>query len=1031
MFSRRGFERPYGNLGASQYESRVLQAPRIANPDPVTEIPMQLRIPLFAPCDTDTEGISTWKSISYNILNTASTAGTEDGSSTLSYNPGLIYDNKSPFDKGLYTQPNNTYITLTTDTSNPLLASLVMLGDMYAYWSISPVIDMDVSFLTAEQTACVLWSASARGWRTSFITGQAITGQADAYGVMDAGNSVARADFSRIKDRCNRTVFSELSCHSNTQSTGAQTDSATCKAHNMDEDGPSFYFSIQGLKNSEITTKTSEPIGYINMYFKVKFWKYIPGVATTNYITWRDNGYAVSESGETGDSVGAANNSELGTDTSEDSNVEAPTLSYTRPTGKGVMSVRKGPMYARRPKEKIWHSSNIWKCALTKAYNAIPESVRSFKGAANSSSTDIVFGSGDGDCRFGSKSDTYITHIKGWLGGGYNYNGDRVKAYDQNNTNVFTSDTESDSWGCATPPTCSMLETDISVSSTSTGIVTGFNSAFKVPDDNLACITGNSNTSYTQLASSSHTAAVYMPFVTTSGFTDSSSNLRPTWYFSHDIIFPNTAVQKGEQSIAMGVDTGDDVDTSVGTEDCDTADDSEECVRSIPIAILNSVPVAVPDFIRQSKDVNFIRHYIKSARREKVGSFLSFLGKVAKAAVKTVASVLDEEPCGLNGVGAKALYSVSSGNSSSSTSAVRSSNGKGQQKQKQQPRVGDSSTGSRYIEQQTATFSGSGSSTTVACSGVVTQSATNPASVTSASSGITTLITENFPHWRAAKFKVTQPTSAPGQFAKFSVKFNFAADATLFCSNLCGVYVDATNSGKFCWQANGSSISTVTMQQARPNVICCVYPVIIASLLPPTDANHVKYSVILNSPKDSYMELSPVSSDYVTNDQLTYLKLSGTEAGASAAYVPVQTTALNVSTYFEQDQTLALPDKLPNSSGTLQTVEKGTKVFFDCVLHIELRSDLPFSTAMQQASSYGSETNNYKWQYMNSAGSVTDVAPSTLQGAGYLVGICTGNDNILYADGSTATSELTKCFSVTNFSFSYQFSKPLDDIKTS
>ena len=90
------------------------------------------------------------------------------------------------------------------------------------------------------------------------------------------------------------------------------------------------------------------------------------------------------------------------------------------------------------------------------------------------------------------------------------------------------------------------------------------------------------------------------------------------------------------------------------------------------LLVLNSLPVEVPDFVKQTKDTAFIKHYVKSAREEKVSSFLSVIGKIASTAVKVVKAVVSEEN-GANDVAAKCIYSVSSGNSSSSTSSIENS----------------------------------------------------------------------------------------------------------------------------------------------------------------------------------------------------------------------------------------------------------------------------------------------------------------------------------------------------------------------
>lgn len=992
--------RDHANLGA-QFGAFATNDIPINRDKPTQNLPLQLKIPIFPPAATQSD----WDLLSMNV---SAAVGPSGEISTLQYSPGKVYDNKGPLDKDTFTENNSTYITITTDTSNPLLNTLVMLGDQYANWSIDPRMKLGVQFMNVNASCAVEWSATAKGWRNTLVTGQGIVGQADLYGTLSAEDPSTCIDFSRV----NPYAFKQMSCHSVAQSTGAQVAEATRCAHNEREDGPMFYFVLSGLKMTYIEYPKNKPIGYIILDMNIRFWGWTPSIALNNYLAWKDSGYSVSGSTPEPDTkthTGFSVNQKYAYGTMKETAVEGQRILLKQQPG--VKCARNAQVSFRLPKEKIWYESGAVKHALKKALEDLPPALR--KSASNIVSSHSIFGSMDGDPDFAVSSDKYVEHVKSaYTTEGGPTNMDVVMAYAADGNEVFS--VAGGDYGCATPPACgsgSILGNITVDSSVTEKNVTGFSSAFIPNDSNAMCIV---NAKGEVVADSTDTVVGYMPFILKDGSFDPDdpevTNLRPSFYFTHVYTVPSQGVSRDSETLIGGVDVG----SKVVAADAVVAPCSHPS-DEIPDAVLNSILVDLPEAVKNSSDKAFVKQYIEAARKEKCRSLGINWGGIVSGFANVATSFFSKE----KGKGVGAPYGRTNVLANAPGGANRLKAGKNA--------LRDSEDDNNFMGEEDGLHDTlpSGEVIDTKNSFIRVRSTQGLASVKEDASEVTFLVNGIFKNWLAARYVVNKDNADEGQYARCSIKFSFAADGTVFMTNMCGVakVSDGATDGKFVWQEFSGNASLPLIQASIPHVVCSVYPVILASSLPPSDERCYMYSVIINSPQDSYMEVSPINIDATDKTQQVFLQVTDTASG-SKVNIPVTSCPFDTSTYFEQDQLVPIPASLPdpNNNGALKAVGLGDKIYLYCALYTQVRSDIPYAVAKEQ---YSSST-SYEVKYWNGASTQTMTPISYFKG-GYLVGISVGNNGVLYSDGTLDTSQkLTETFSVNDFSFNYEVCTPVN-----
>ena len=941
----------------------------------------------------------------------------------LEYTYGKIYDTKSPYNIDTITDKGVQYITLTPDTTNPLLAALLPTWVQYGYYSIDPTITIKVEYSDSSHAPVITWAATSRGWNGAFPSLDMIMGQSGLMGQLSITNPSITVN---LRDR-----FDNLSNIFTRQATDGPNDREKKETWDINSDGPSFIFKPQYGVNSD-TDNGNSVVARVHVFFNLTLREpSINGKMTAAFPKWFRAGMPINDGDDTTTNKVFPGNASYGypesTSSNTNVNIELGIKSHNK---KGVVSHSKNGVVTTLPKNAIYHSPTMKKAVLDEYAKRGVLRGSMLKAASNALDKYDVFGVDASDHSMGVESTTFVDNIKRSYGQGTTDSAveiiDHTDFYgiDSNNDNTWKATSKIS--GCANVPCTGSLAQSITFDvdeSTVPGIgnltMEGFKSAF-VPTNTFTVTDTDKNV----LCDSKEDGAVmiYMPFFDKDKeFNDENADrASPIWIIEHQHILAarNAPPGSGNCTVVTGVDNGDDFNSDMGTGEFVV---SQEQQNELPLSVINSCPVDIPDSLKQSNNIKLQQEYVDMLRHQECtkGLKANWIKALVSAGTSFLGNVLNASGDGVNAGGPSIVATVQKGQCKSSA-ANRS-----------KQRTNSSGPGSHEFLRTASSNPISKNGFTACMQSVVVQSTDGlSALVDSKPTPTISSVFDNLPN--ALKYTVTPSADvAKAQTYRVDMNFEYAVEGTFFYAN--GVGATRANpsekTGSFFYAVPKEDKYDVQLKQLlKPNVNVLTYPAVIASLAKPDDTLFFKSAVFLTKPDNSFSQTVPNISD-ITTTTSALLNVKSTEGDQKNDIfnIPIETFPLTLSNSVGIHQNVYIPSKLPDPSdpSKLKDVNVGDEVYMAAVIGIQIQATTNYAAARTLADPVKhAELYNIKY-YKDSALKSTSMSANTAFSGGYLVGFAAGQQAILGSDGEIKPSINKSCFDIIQSSFMYQASQPV------
>lgn len=938
----------------------------------------------------------------------------------LEYTYGKIYDTKSPYNIDTVTDKGIQYITLTPDTTNPLLAALLPTWVQYGYYSIDPAITIQVEYSDSSHAPVITWAATSRGWNGAFPSLDMIMGQSGLMGQLSITNPSITVN---LRDR-----FDNLSNIFTRQATDGPNDREKKETWDINSDGPSFIFKPQYGVGSD-TDSGNSVVARVHVFFNLTLREpSINGKMTAAFPKWFRAGMPINGDDDTTTNKIFPGNASYGfpQSTASDTNVNIELGTRTQKK-KGVVSQTHNGVVTTLPKNAIYHTPTMKKAILERYSKKGVLRGSMLKAASNALDKYEVFGVVASDHSMGVKSTTFVDNVKRSYGVETKDGAMEVVDHTDffgltsSNTNSWKESTGQD--GCANVPCNTSIAGEVTFKPDGTVPVSGnrtmegFESSF-IPSNTFTITDQDKNV----LCDSKEDGAVmiYMPFFDKDEEfnADTANRAAPMWIIEHQHILSarNAPPGSGNCTVVTGVDNGDDFNEETGTEEIEV---NSQSLDDIPLSVLNSCPVEIPDSLKQSNNTKLQQEYIDMLRRQectrngKNGFFLNFV----KGGLSQVFSGSNSS----NATGPAVIACCNSGLSTTRLSDTGKSNGSALYFPPS------------YLLTNTHTPTQSTNGVTICVQSMNVQSTDGLSTLSSGTPTATVAsIFDNLPN--ALKYTVTPSADvAKAQSYRVDMNFEYAVEGTFFYAN--GVGATRANpsaeTGTFFYSTLKDGKNDVQMKQLlRPNINVLTYPTVIASLADPHNPEFFKTAVFLTTPNDSFSQTVPNISD-ITSTTSALLRVNSVEgSGTDVVFdIPIESVPLTLSNSVGIHQNVYIPSKLPDPSDPdkLVDVKVGDKIYMAAVVGIQIQVSTSYAAARTLADpEKHAELYNMKY-YENSTLKSTSMSANTPFRGGYLVGFAAGQRAILNSNNEVSASVNKSCFDIIQSSFMYQASQPVQD----
>lgn len=989
------------NSQLSAFGAKMSTTPQMSTTPDICQH-FQINIPVPYSVSTQEE----WENLEYNIKSTTS--------GDLIYKYGEIYDTKSPFDEGTYTDNGIQYICITPDSNNPLLAAMFQLADLYGFWSINPKIQISVLYNNSQYAPVIRFAASPRAWSSSFPNMDGMLGNEKYYGNLSLDNNTAILNFVGDVGK----VWSKLSNRYNLQGTDNPNDKEKRMTWDIINDGPMFVFSPLFPPISQSQILQGKPCCIIKIDVDLCFMERINTLATTRYIDWRKNGFPVDSSGSDNETnIGIISASLSGSGTVNSGNYQVSLGNYT--SRANSLSSEKGGVVVVKPKSAAYQNTRVRMEYLDRLIKRSGLSGLLRKNAYTASTGYNIFGTEESNIVYGYTSNRLVNNLKrtlGSVGSGQSEIVDDTKLYGYNALGYDTLKS-SESMGCGIVPPCCSLLSAVTFESTAgksdvQNTVEGYESAF-IPNNTFSVVSDSNAI----LASDNDLFVTYQPFLPKDNSFSSSSEVNaPEWILTHQMVFGGKGVEfrNDNYTIGTGMDTGSGVEGDVIEGEI-----SSEITDSL--AAKNSKVIVLPRELQVSNDPQLKLQYMRMLRKQATnGGFANFIGAVGNVATSIANALRSDTLSASNNL---TILSGQGGNFNSTESIKNSSSKKAVSAASAFMRCSNMPQHSQFLQNRAAnaneTFQAQCITiqTTEGLCEIVQQEPTP----------LVSGLFSNYPN--ATKLAVLPPTVGTGQQLKIDMSCTFCMEGTLFYSNPVGVTrLAAETSGSFCYTELTDTYNTTLTQQALSlDTTINVYPVITASFVPPKDVNFFKQCVFLTNPERSFTQVVGNTKN-ITSTRQAKLRIASKDSPNTYIDVPIFSSPVLYSNTIGIHQNVFIPSKLPDESGILRSVNVGDNIYIACIFLIQSNFKSSYS-AVETVSDITNAKEYFTWKKWDN-GSAVKFVPTfgDKTHGGYLVGYAAGNDNILMSDGSVKAATNKHCMDIIDFDFSFQSNTPKQEI---